>query len=229
MWTVCFLAIRMVLCVLVSLQALNISDCTIVPSYPERIVTMSLPPYKRKDSWRNTSLAVGYDGLYLLCEQQQEQLEKCAKGKAALRDEVEGLKKKLEEQLRTCHNANAELHDELNNLRATIHRQEGELRTLRKRSSSDVADDVFKLQKQLVAERDTLNDEVQLLRVQLSTLQEYNHGHAFPKYVQGCTCLSSTAGYEENHKLRQSRYEAESFSTQDTIDNYTQTEPHFLG
>jgi hypothetical protein len=59
----------------------------------------------------------------------------------------------------------------VNSLQETVNRQEEELRTLRAQQSSDVIDDMSKVQKDLIAERDLLQDQLELLQVELSKTQ----------------------------------------------------------
>jgi hypothetical protein len=63
---------------------------------------------------------IEYDGLYLLCEQQQERLKKGAKGKSALQDEVKVLREKLKKQLNTCEDAKEELRESVRELKVTV-------------------------------------------------------------------------------------------------------------
>jgi hypothetical protein len=179
---------------------------------------MSLPPNKRESTWTNPALAIEYDGLYLLCEQQQVKLAKCAEGKAAVREEIEAMEIEMEKQLQRCHNAKEDLQNELDNSQATVYQQEEELRNLRAQPfsdvqpSSDIIDDMLKAQKDLIAERDHLQEQLELLQIELMKCQSAD---------QGRTCACNTTSDKDTYQAMQSEDDVRHFGNEEPRDYQT--------
>jgi chaperonin cofactor prefoldin len=182
---------------------------------------MSLPPYKRRNSWRNSALVIEYDGLYLLCEQQQERLKKGAKGKSALQDEVEVLREKLKKQLDTCEDAKEELRESVRELKVTVGNLRDEMRVVRQQPSNEGYNGVLDKKEASENEKTDLLDQKQILEIRLKSLHDTSEElEAQLESLRSKNCNNCGSSDIDSSSDEQLEYEMDYAPVQTTVPNY---------